>query len=50
MDAREAQQRLLQQAYLFDDPDAYSAGVEAAFETLAGIDSSVDAPAPEQTP
>ena len=36
-------ERLLSQAYLFDDPVAYEAGVRDAFELLATHGSRADA-------
>ena len=35
--------RLLSQAYLFDDPNAYAAGVRDAFEVLARQHPAEDA-------
>ncbi len=36
--------RLLQQAYLFDDPAAYEAGVRDAVEAIDARDEAVDEP------
>lgn len=44
MNPHVTQQRLLQKAFLFDDPEAYTAGVHAAFEALVGPEKPGDAP------
>jgi hypothetical protein len=35
--------RLLSQAYLFDDPRAYEAGVRDAFEVLRSVEDGAEA-------
>lgn len=42
MNAFDAHDRVLQRAYLFDDPDAYRAGVNAAFEAVGSANAALD--------